>query len=94
MYLLLIFFPFSSFFVSHIIKCFNVLNIPVYFIAAVADIEKSYQLLEKAGMNYSTEALIMAAPEQAFSTRSIEAWVFNTRQDPRCRLGQDKVMDL
>ncbi|KAI9536258.1 hypothetical protein NQZ68_035326 [Dissostichus eleginoides] len=33
----------------------------------------------------------MAAPEQVFSTRSIEAWVFNTRQDPRCRLGQEKT---
>ena len=55
----------------------------------VADIEKSYQWLEKADLKDSTEALIMAAQEQALSTRSIEAGFYHTRQDPRCRLCKD-----
>ena len=38
----------------------------------VADIKESYQWLEKAGLKDSTQALIMAAQEQALSTRSIE----------------------
>ena len=58
-------------------------------IAEVADIRKSYQWLEKAGLADSTEALILAAQEQALGTRSIEAGVYHTRQDPRCRLCKD-----
>ncbi|XP_055368950.1 uncharacterized protein LOC129604859 [Betta splendens] len=34
----------------------------------------------------NTEALILAAQEQALSTRPIEARIYHTRQDPRCRL--------
>ncbi|TWW77705.1 hypothetical protein D4764_12G0010950 [Takifugu flavidus] len=52
-------------------------------IEEVADIEKTYQWLTKAGLKDSTEALIMAAQEQALSTRAIEARVYHTRQDPR-----------
>ena len=55
----------------------------------MADIRKSYQWLEKAGLTDSTEALILAAQEQALGTRSIEAGVYHTRQDPRCRLCKD-----
>ncbi|CAL9694852.1 unnamed protein product [Knipowitschia caucasica] len=55
-------------------------------ITEVADLKKSYQWLEKAGLQDSTEALIMAAQEQALSTRAIEAQIYHTRQDPRCRL--------
>ena len=55
----------------------------------VADITKSYQWLEKAGLKDSTEELIMAAQEQALSKRSIRAGVYNTRQDPRCWLCKD-----
>ena len=55
-------------------------------ISEVADLGKSYQWLEKAGLKDSTEALIMAAQEQALSTRSVEAGIYKTRQDPRCRL--------
>lgn len=44
-----------------------------------ADISKSYPRLEKAGLKDSdsedTEALIMAAQEQALSTRAIEVGV-------------------
>ena len=58
-------------------------------IEEVADIKKSYQWLEKAGLKDSTEALIMAAQEQALSTRSIEAGNYHTRQDSRCRLCKD-----
>jgi len=39
----------------------------------VADTEKSYQWLKKAGLNDSTEALIMPAQDQALRTRAIEA---------------------
>jgi len=42
-------------------------------IEVVPDIEKSYQWLEKAGLKDSTEALNVAAQEQALSTREIEA---------------------
>uniref|UniRef100_A0AAV2MRB2 Uncharacterized protein n=1 Tax=Knipowitschia caucasica TaxID=637954 RepID=A0AAV2MRB2_KNICA len=55
-------------------------------IAEVADLKKSYQWLERAGLQDSPEALIMAAQEQALSTRAIEAQIYHTRQDPRCRL--------
>jgi len=41
-------------------------------IEEVTDIEKSYQWLQKAGLKDSTEALTMAAREQALSTRAIE----------------------
>uniref|UniRef100_A0A3P9JW03 Protein kinase domain-containing protein n=1 Tax=Oryzias latipes TaxID=8090 RepID=A0A3P9JW03_ORYLA len=52
-------------------------------ITEVADIKKSYQWLERAGLQDSTEALILAAQEQALSTRAIEAQIYHTRQDPR-----------
>ena len=42
----------------------------------VADIRKTYQWMEKAGLKDSTEALIMAAEEQVLNTRSIEARVY------------------
>jgi hypothetical protein len=47
---------------------------------------KTYQWLEKTDIRDSTEALIMAAQEQALKTRAIEAKIYHTRQDPRCRL--------
>ena len=58
-------------------------------IEEVADIEKTYQWLEKAGLRDSTEALIMAAQEQALGTRAIEAKIYKSRSDPRCRLCKD-----
>ena len=51
----------------------------------VSDMEKTYQWMEKAGLKDSTEALLMAAQEQALNTRAIEAGVYHTRPDPRCR---------
>ena len=53
------------------------------------DIEKTNQGLEKAGLRDSTEALIMTAQEQAFTTRLIDAGLYYTRQDTRCRLCKD-----
>ncbi|TWW61002.1 hypothetical protein D4764_05G0010920 [Takifugu flavidus] len=50
-------------------------------IEEVADIEKTYQWLTKAGLKDSTEALLMAVQEQALSTRAIEARVYHTRQE-------------
>ncbi|XP_078030986.1 uncharacterized protein LOC144466922 [Epinephelus lanceolatus] len=58
-------------------------------IAGVADIKKTYQWLENAGLTDSTEALIIAAQEQAQSTRAIEARVYHSRSDPVCRLCKD-----
>ena len=55
----------------------------------MADIAKTYKWLEKAALKDSTEALIMAAQEQALNTRSIEARIYHNRQDPRCRLRKD-----
>ncbi|KAK7906619.1 hypothetical protein WMY93_015231 [Mugilogobius chulae] len=51
-------------------------------ITEVADLKISYQWLERAGLKDSTEALILAAQEQALSTRAIEAQIYHTRQDP------------
>lgn len=31
----------------------------------------------------------MAAQEEALNTRSIEAWLYHTRQDPKCKLCKD-----
>lgn len=52
-------------------------------IEVMADIRKSYQWLDKADQH-----LIMAAPEQALR-RSIEAGIYHSRGDPRCRLCKD-----
>ena len=60
-------------------------------ITKVADINKSYQWLERAGLKDSTEALIMAAQEKALNTRAIEAQIYHTRQDPRCRLCKESA---
>ena len=55
-------------------------------IQEVADLEKSYQWLEKSNLKANTEALIMAAQEQALKTRVTETRIYHTRQDPKCRL--------
>ena len=63
-------------------------------IAEVADLERSYQWLVKVNLKDSTEALITAAQEQALSTRAVEARIYHTRQDPRCRMckGPDETI--
>ena len=55
-------------------------------ISKIADLNKSYQWLEKTNIRDNTEALIMAAQEQALKTRAIEAKIYHTRQDSKCRL--------
>lgn len=52
----------------------------------VADLERSFQW---TGLKNSTEAIIMAAQEQAVSTSLIEGGVYHTTQDPKCRLCKD-----
>ena len=55
-------------------------------VTKVADLGKTYQWLNKANFKANTEALIMAAQEQALNTRAIAAEIYHTTQDPRCRL--------
>ncbi|KAK1787975.1 hypothetical protein P4O66_016455 [Electrophorus voltai] len=57
----------------------------------VADMEKSIQWLEKAGLKDIPEALIMAAQEQVLNMRSVKDGIDHTRQDPRCRLCKDAL---
>jgi hypothetical protein len=54
-------------------------------VAKVADLQKTYQWLETSNLKDNTEALIVAAQEQALKTRAIEAKIYHTRQDPKCR---------
>ena len=66
-------------------------------IEGMTDIGRTYQWLAKAGMKDSTEALIMAAQEQALNTRFIESGVHHTRQDPRwrrCKDAPEKVQHI
>ena len=59
-------------------------------ISEVADLTTSYQWITKSGFRDNTEALIMAAQEQALRTRYIEARLYGTRQDARCRLCKEQ----
>ena len=52
----------------------------------VAGMEKTYQWLNKSNLSANTEAMIMAAQEQALNTRAIAHKVYRTRDNPRCRL--------
>ena len=45
-------------------------------IEEVADLEMSYRWLRTSGFNDNTEALMMAAQEQALNTRSIQASIY------------------
>lgn len=58
-------------------------------IEEMADIEKSYQWLDKAGLKDSTDAWIMAAQKQPLSKRSIGAGVYHSRQDSMFMLCKD-----
>jgi len=55
-------------------------------VTQVADIGKTYQWLNRTGLEMNTEALIMAAQEQALNTRAVAAEIYHTTQDPHCRL--------
>ena len=51
--------------------------------------KKSFQWLEKASLEDSTEALVMATQVRALRTRSTETGVFHIRKDPMSSLCQD-----
>ena len=53
-----------------------------WHIEEVADSEKTYQYLEKAGLKDSIGALIMTEQEKALNARLF----YHTRQNPMCRL--------
>ena len=55
-------------------------------VSEVADMARTYQWLNKSNIKANTEALIMAAQEQALNTRAVAHEIFHTVQDPRCRL--------
>lgn len=57
----------------------------------VADAMKTQPVtLEMAGVKNCTKApLIMATQDQALRRRLIEAWVYHTRRDPKCRQCKD-----
>ena len=55
-------------------------------VSEVADMTRTYQWLNKSNIKANTEALIMAAQEQALNTRAVAQDIYHTAQDPRCRL--------
>ena len=57
--------------------------VPGTNVSEVADMACTYQWLNKSNTRANTEALIMAAQEQALNTRAV---IYHTVQDPRCRL--------
>ena len=46
----------------------------------------TYQWLNKSNIRANTEALIMAAEEQALNTNSVAHEIYHTVQDQKCRL--------
>ena len=55
-------------------------------ISEVCDAEKTYQWLKKCNLTANTEALILAAQEQALPTRQIQTQIYHIRTDASCRL--------
>jgi hypothetical protein len=55
-------------------------------VSKVAAMDKSFQWMMRSNLKANTEALIMAAQEQALNTRAITAKIYHTNQDPRCRM--------
>lgn len=53
-------------------------------IAVVADMTKSYQWLERAGLKNRTEILVTVVQQLVLSTRAIEAQIYHSRKYPRC----------
>ena len=52
----------------------------------VTDMARAYQWLNKSNIRANTEALIMAAHEQALNTRAVAHKIYHTVQDPKCML--------
>ena len=55
-------------------------------VSETADMAMTYQWLTKSNIRTNTEALIMAAQEQALNTRAVAFEIYHTVQDPRCRM--------
>ena len=52
----------------------------------VVDMTRTYQWLNKSNIRVNTEALNMAAQEQALNTGAVSHEIYHTVQDPKCRL--------
>ena len=55
-------------------------------VSEVADMPRTCQWLNKSNIRANTEALIMAAQEQALNARAVAHKIYHTVQDPKCRL--------
>ena len=55
-------------------------------VSEIADMSMTYQWLDKTNIRANTEALIMAAQEQALNTRAIACDIYHTVTDPTCRM--------
>ena len=55
-------------------------------VSEIADLARTYQRLNKNNIRANTKALIMAGQEQALNTMALAHEIYNTVQDPRCRL--------
>ena len=55
-------------------------------VSEVANMTSTYQWLNKSNVKANTEALNMAAQEQALHTGAVAHEIYHTVQDPRCRL--------
>lgn len=64
-------------------------QVPPWDVSSAEKGSGSHKEIAPEARKGSTEVLIMAAQDQALSTRSIEAWVSHSRRDPKCRLCKD-----
>ena len=55
-------------------------------VSEVVDMTRTYQWLNKSNIRVNTEALNMAAQEQALNTGAVSHEIYHTVQDPKCRL--------
>ena len=55
-------------------------------VSEVADMVRTYLWLNKSNIRANTQALIMAAQEQALNARTVEHKIYHTVQDSRCSL--------
>ena len=55
-------------------------------VSEVADMDLTYQWLNKSNIRANTGALIMAAQEQVIHTRSVAHKIYHTVKDFRCKL--------
>ena len=55
-------------------------------VSEVADMARTYKWLNKSNIRVNTDALIMAAQEQALSTRAVAHKIYHTVQISKCQL--------